>query len=499
MRKLLKCSIVIACSIAVMGCQSVSDQSSPTAASKVDAPYSLTRGFPTDAATIKKAQDASDLRRAIEAYKYFSPTVETEAVIQMFQPHGAVANKVGIIMPQDAEQQFSVANQDTPYIMANFDLRVGPMVINIPAGPYIGLVCDHNMSPVGDMGTIGSGKGKGEKNLILPPNYKGEIPKGYTVYQSETWEAVAAIRVVSAKGEYSESVALAQHVKIYPLSEASNPPDYKIIDINGQAAPLPMLAWEKDMEFWKQLHAIINEEATQIKQHVMMGMLAEVGIKKGEAFNPTPRQIAILTEAYETGNAEMRISAFANERPSKMAWEGKQWEWMPVTEPINADTKAFGNENYRDLEASDHFFFQAWGTTAAAGVREVGAGSIYYSALKDSTGTYLDGGKNYKLTIEGPVPTGLFWSATVYDSETRTVIDTDLGRGAIRMLFEKPVVNAEGNYELYFGPTLPEGVSKNHWVKTIPGKGWFTYVRIYSPKAPLFDGSYQLQDIELLK
>lgn len=488
MRKLLKCSIVIACSIAVLGCKTTQE----------DTAYSLTRGFPTDAATIKKAQDASDLRRAIEAYKYFSPTVETEAVIQQFQPHGAVANKVGIIMPQDPEQQFSVANQDTPYIIANIDLHVGPMIIDIPAGPYIGLVCDHNMSPVGDMGTIGSGKGKGEKNLILPPNYKGEIPKGYTVYQSETWEAVAAIRVVSSKGLYSESVALAQDVEIYPLSEASNPSDYKIIDVDGQAAPLPMLAWEKDMEFWKQLHAIINEEATQIKQHVMLGMLAEVGIKKGEAFNPTPRQIAILTEAYETGNAEMRINAFANPREAKMVWEGKQWEWMPVTGPINADTKAFGNENYRDLGASDHFFFQAWGTTAAAGVREVGAGSIYFAAFKDSASAYLDGGQNYKLTIPGPVPVKLFWSVTVYDSETRTIINTDQGRGAVRMMFEKPKANTDGSFDVYFGPNAPKG-KENQWVKTTPGKGWFTYVRMYGPEGALFDGSYQLQDIELLK
>ena len=66
-----------------------------------ESPYSFTRGFPADEETIQKAQDASDLRRATEAYKYFSPTVETEAVIQQFQPHGAVANKVGIIMPQD--------------------------------------------------------------------------------------------------------------------------------------------------------------------------------------------------------------------------------------------------------------------------------------------------------------------------------------------------------------------------------------------------------------
>ena len=49
---------------------------------ETDAPYSFKLGFPADQETIQRAQDATDLRRAIEAYKFFFPTVATEAVIQ---------------------------------------------------------------------------------------------------------------------------------------------------------------------------------------------------------------------------------------------------------------------------------------------------------------------------------------------------------------------------------------------------------------------------------
>ena len=470
-----------------------------TAALAQDSTYTFKQGFPADAETIKKAQDATDLRRAIEAYKFFFPTVATEAVIQQFKPHGAIPNKVGIIMPQDPEQQFSVANQDTPYIIAPLDLRnTGPMVIDIPAGPYIGLLCDHDMSPVADLGIIGTGKGKGEKNLILPPGYDGEIPGGYSVYQNDTWEAVLAVRIMSKTGSYDESVDLAQKVKVYPLSEAGKSSSFKLVDVNGQKAPLPMLSWETSMDFWRELHAVVDKETVQSKQRVMLGMLASVGIKKGEAFKPTERQQAILLKAAEIGYAEMRILAFANPRTDKIVWEGRHWEWMPLSGPINAKLKEFGNENHRDLSASDHFFFQAWGTTAAAGVRKVGAGSIYFAAFKDSTGTYLDGAKNYKLTIPGPVPAKLFWSVTVYDSETRTIINTDQGRGAVRMMFEKPTANADGSFDVYFGPDTPVG-KENHWVKTVSGNGWFTYVRVYGPEEPLFDGTYQLPDIEELK
>ena len=65
------------------------------------------------------------------------------------------------------------------------------------------------------------------------------------------------------------------------------------------------------------------------------------------------------------------------------------------------------------------------------------------------------------------------------------------------MLFEKPQANADGSFDIYFGPNTPAGKEKQ-WVKTIPGKGWFTYVRVYGPEGPLFDGSYKHPDIEKL-
>ena len=44
-----------------------------------------------------------------------------------------------------------------------------------------------------------------------------------------------------------------------------------------------------------------------------------------------------------------------------------------------------------------------------------------------------------------------------------------------------------------------DGGKENQWVKTIPGKGWFTFVRMYGPEKPIFDGTYKLQDIQEVK
>ena len=113
------------------------------------------RGFPLEG-TAQQANDASDLRRAIEAYKFFFPTMGSEAVMQQMLSNGAAINEIGHVMATWPRIQFGAANSDTPYALATLDLMSsGPMVVELPPGPFIGFVDDHNMRWVQDMGIIG--------------------------------------------------------------------------------------------------------------------------------------------------------------------------------------------------------------------------------------------------------------------------------------------------------------------------------------------------------
>ena len=81
------------------------------------------------------------------------------------------------------------------------------------------------------------------------------------------------------------------------------------------------------------------------------------------------------------------------------------------------------------------------------------------------------------------MPAKLFWSVTVYDPETRSQIVTDQDKAALSSLFElkdRPPLR----------PRAPVG-QEARWIKTIPGKGWFTYFRIYEPQGPAFDGTWK--------
>ena len=136
--------------------------------------------------------------------------------------------------------------------------------------------------------------------------------------------------------------------------------------------------------------------------------------------------------------------------------------------------------------------------SAAIGKPAVGAGSVYWFASRDGTGAFLDGGNTYKLNVPGPVPGKLFWSMTVYDVNTRCLIATDQNKAAIRSLVDKPQANADGSYDLYFGPKAPAGFEKN-WIPSVSGKAWFPYFRLYAPTEAHFDRAWILPDFEKVK
>ena len=59
-------------------------------------------------------------------------------------------------------------------------------------------------------------------------------------------------------------------------------------------------------------------------------------------------------------------------------------------------------------------------------------------------------------------------------------------------------VNDDGSVDLYFGPRKPAGANAN-FVQTVPGKGWFTYFRLYAPTEAYFNKTWALPDLEKIK
>jgi hypothetical protein len=56
--------------------------------------------------------------------------------------------------------------------------------------------------------------------------------------------------------------------------------------------------------------------------------------------------------------------------------------------------------------------------------------------------------------------------------------------------------NPDGSTTVYLGPSKPDGDADGNWIQTLPTKGWFVILRLYSPLEPFFDKSWRPSEIE---
>ncbi|MGA9876621.1 MAG: DUF1254 domain-containing protein [Solirubrobacteraceae bacterium] len=453
--------------------------------------YVFEGGFPTPD-TVKRAYDDADRNRAIQAYRFFFPTVSALAIFDGNEAIGVLSNRSFGVLDTTPEQVGFTLNSDTPYGPMVLDLRDGPMVIEVPPGPLICAVFDLNQRWVADMGVPGPDAGEGGKHLLLPPGWKGEAPDGYYVWQATTNRLLGGVRSLPLQGDVQGANERITTLKVYPLDPSSDWQEPSWQNLSDKPQDTTPLAWETNIEFWRKLHEVIDTEPHLDSFGPLYGELAALGIAKGTPFAPNAQTIKVLEEAARIANGQMRVQAFADRRADRVVWAGTQWEWAA----LRFENGDFEGDGYLDTDAREKWFFQAIGASPAMFRRESGAGSLYWLGLRDSKGTYLKGENAYTLTVPQPVPGKLFWSITVYDTETRSQIQTDQDNAALRSMFELATAPTDAPITLYFGPNAPEGYEER-WIKTIPGKGWFVYFRIYGPEQPAFDGSWRLPDFEV--
>jgi hypothetical protein len=149
-------------------------------------------------------------------------------------------------------------------------------------------------------------------------------------------------------------------------------------------------------------------------------------------------------------------------------------------------------------DAQTLFHFYATGITPTMVAAPVGSGTQYAYAERDSEGRFLDGGKTYRIDLPGPVPVNQFWSFTLYDNQTRSMLETDQRSAGLDSMASELTANDDGSYTVWFGPEPPEGQEGN-WAQTMPGKGWNTYFRLYGPLEPWFDKTWKPGDFELVE
>jgi hypothetical protein len=446
------------------------------------------RGFPA-APSAAMAHREQDWRRALEAYHFFFPTVSCEAIARGTRAAGAADNRAALLVMAQPRHVGFTLNSDTPYAGGLLDLREsGPMVVELPPGPLVGLADDHHQRWITDLGLAGVDAGRGGRYLILPPGWRQPTPEGCTLAWSDTWVVLLALRALPLGGDLDAAVRLLRSVRVYPL-DGGDPEGYAFTDGTARPADTTPLAWEDNLRFWQVLHDVIDAEPPVGEMRPMLGTLAELGIAAGRPFQPSADMAELLAGAAAQGRDEMLVSAFASRRPDCQVWPGRAWEWIGLR-PENGTFERAGS---LDVEARDRWFAQAIVASPAMFRRAVGQGSLYWLACRDNAGAYLDGGRGYTLTVPLPVPASLFWSVTCYDAQTRSEVSTGQGQAALRSLFEDISPDGAGSVDLRFGPLRPDGAD-GRWIQTVPGRAWFCYFRIYGPQEAAFDGAWRPGD-----
>ena len=144
------------------------------------------------------------------------------------------------------------------------------------------------------------------------------------------------------------------------------------------------------------------------------------------------------------------------------------------------------------------FHYYATGVTPAMVAAKPGSGSAYAIAGRDSQGRYFDGSKTYKITLPAQVPAARFWSFTIYDNRTRSMLETDHASAGLDSTFPGVKANADGTTTVWFSPKAPAG-NEGNWVQTRSGKGWNTLFRLYGPLEPWFKRTWKPGDFELVE
>ncbi|OHC34705.1 MAG: hypothetical protein A2Y50_03520 [Pseudomonadales bacterium RIFCSPLOWO2_12_59_9] len=470
-------------------------------------PFAENRPTPESAQTLR---DELLFQRATQTYLWALPLINTLGMKNGSEKvFGAGYNVLPIWKQRlDAKTLVTTPNSDVIYAMSYVDLgKDGPLVFEAPPNLQ-GILLDFWQRPIpvdggkffGDVGLPGPDGGKGGKFLLLPPGYQGEVPKGYFVYRSATNNVFVFLRSFYQDPKIlTPAVALVEQSKIYPLNGKATAKPMQFPNASG--IPANMLPVSGSSAF-DQLKQLVDSEGSHLAEADSLGMLAAIGIVKGQPFAPDAHTREILERAAKTAYKMSRVIGFQDRVSGRSfsVYPDRRWvNPMADATPVNPSGPFDLNwrrtaGGYLDLDSRIWFFTDYYSWSPGMISQVPGKGAKYMVGFTDSEGTPLSGGSHYRLNLPANIPAANFWSVTLYEAENAS----GLANGQLFPSLgsrDKPVQSADGSTDLYLGPKAPEGKQGN-WLATVPGKGYFAILRLYGPTEAAIDKSWKPGDIE---
>ena len=445
---------------------------------KLEFTHNFANGYPTRD-TVEKLYDERDFQRACQAYLWAIPAVSFAQWQHGQASFGAGNGDIASLLSYDDRLGVLTPNAMTPYYLIFVDLSAGPFIIDMPANVR-GAISDAWQHALPDTS-------RSAKYLLVGPGQ--ETPTdvaGFEVRRSPTFNVNVGVRITVT--DPKECDALLAQLRSYPYAQRANPPAPRIVAPQGKKwSAMP----PRGMGYWQCLDEVIQREPIDERDRFFHAMLKPLGIEKGKLFKPDARQTKILTEAALVGEAMARANTFERRFTGVMYRPDSHWHYALALDADHPDV-------FWDLlDERAAWFYEAVGASADMSPKHPGPSSAYLGAYTEKSGDWLDGANSYKLHVPPNAPAKLFWSVTLYDVDTRSLIvnEQKIADRSSRMDLKK---NADGSVDIYCGPTAPAGFHSNS-IPTVAGKSWFAYFRLYEPTETYFDKSWPLGDFERIK
>lgn len=443
---------------------------------------------------VTSVEDNRFERRAIEAGTWIIPQVLYSAKADnTIAALGGERNNTIYYHSGDVtwHTQVSTGNNNAPYVFLYQDLTNGPVVVEIPAATesnsFFGTFLDSWHKPYVDVGPGGVDAGEGGKYLLVGPNFEGDIPEGYIVIRQETNQGYMALRSVmegTTAKHFQGSDAYIRTIKAYPLGAESTETDFRMLDHIEITKRI-----EFNSEFFERANKRIQEEVIKQDEKAMYGMLKMIGIEKGTEFINDSRFEDIAAIIHEEV-----IYDYINYAPRLHPESDSLWT-IPVNIEMMRTNATYVSENWNDMSGRGTTFAFYFAPPASLANS---TSTAYFKGTLDSDGNRLNGSNDYKLTMHhNTVPAAQFYSMLTYDLHTSAYIKNveQLGIASNAHDF---VVNKDGTIDFHWSSNCAEKQYAN-CMDTKDGDEWFSLFRLYSPTSGLFDGSFSIPNIKLIK
>jgi hypothetical protein len=506
----LKSAIPFACAFAVLaGAQAQAQQTEAEfqklmpITGKVETSFGefeLDHSFPTKQ-TADKIYDLMDAQRASQLYLWSLPIVATTRIRHSLEDEieGYHDNRFATIRRFNERRGFLTANESTVYFISTSDTSKSAVLLDVPPGRIVGMINDSWQQSPDDIGLFSPQSGKGGNHVIIGPNTPVDtIPEpssildDFHVHRVDTNHIILLGRIIGTEQEVTE---LSKKMLLrYAGEEAST--DH--LDMQDKFLPTYQ---PRGLAYWEVLHQAINDEIVAERDRFFMYWLKSLGIEKGKPFKPTERQKKILVDGARQGELMAKTLVY-NERMEGVL---RQNNWRMILGGQWGDgIKNTQRMRYYDIfDPRARYNYEAITTSPAMTIPRPGKSQAYIGKFEDEDGNRLRGGDNYVIHVQANVPASLFWSLVIYDADTRCLIDNrnedGKGKATVGSRTEGLRKNADGSYDMLLGPGDPPIGWEANFVRTLPDRGWFPYMRAYGAGKEFFDDTYKLPTVNKVK